>query len=285
MAGERKRDEGGRRRKLPHLILLLQLERHLLLLTAHTRQALITPNDPSFSRTLSPPPRPSQLQHPLLPFAPLGRPYKLLQTIMAAQQTSQDVHRLAREGAPSFPSLPPHYLKLTRLSFSLNRTFTPFLTSPTILNLSTMLSRNRKRFAVEDGSRGKPGIGSEDRLCTPSLSSLALLPSPTLSYSAYPSSDPMFLEQDSRTPLQNAISAIPPSVQSVEACLDVLNQVDGGEPGGKARTKMLENGDGVGNTALMQAGESSFSFTSFSCVPSLAFGLSSRHLLQREVPT
>ncbi|BGP39986.1 putative ankyrin-repeat protein [Rhodotorula kratochvilovae] len=61
------------------------------------------------------------------------------------------------------------------------------------------------------------------------------------------------IDSDSRTPLQNALSALPPSVACVEACLDAFNNLADGGFGEKARTKVLENGDGVGNTALMAA--------------------------------
>ncbi|GAA5929920.1 hypothetical protein JCM3775_004464 [Rhodotorula graminis] len=57
------------------------------------------------------------------------------------------------------------------------------------------------------------------------------------------------LDQDSRTPLQCAISALPPSVPAVDACLDAFARLD--DP--RTKTKALENGDGVGNTALISA--------------------------------
>ncbi|GAA5999032.1 ankyrin repeat domain-containing protein [Rhodotorula paludigena] len=61
------------------------------------------------------------------------------------------------------------------------------------------------------------------------------------------------IDQDSRTPLQNALSALPPSVGCVEACLDAFNNLADGGFGERARTKVLENPDGVGNTALLAA--------------------------------
>ncbi|GAA6002293.1 hypothetical protein JCM10207_001050 [Rhodosporidiobolus poonsookiae] len=64
------------------------------------------------------------------------------------------------------------------------------------------------------------------------------------------------IDSDRRTPLQNALSALPPSVASVEACLDAFNHLEDGGFGEKRRVKVLENGDGVGNTALMQAATS-----------------------------
>ncbi|GAA6027238.1 hypothetical protein JCM8097_002513 [Rhodosporidiobolus ruineniae] len=64
------------------------------------------------------------------------------------------------------------------------------------------------------------------------------------------------IDSDSRTPLQNALSTLPPSVGCVEACLDAFNHIDDGGFGEKQRIKVLENGDGVGNTALMQAATS-----------------------------
>ncbi|GAA5851295.1 hypothetical protein JCM8547_004198 [Rhodosporidiobolus lusitaniae] len=63
-------------------------------------------------------------------------------------------------------------------------------------------------------------------------------------------------DADSRTPLQCAISALPPSVASVEACLDAFNSLPEGGFGEKQRVKTLENGDGVGNTVLMSAATS-----------------------------
>ncbi|BGO94078.1 hypothetical protein NBRC10512_003711 [Rhodotorula toruloides] len=61
------------------------------------------------------------------------------------------------------------------------------------------------------------------------------------------------VDSDSRTPLQNSLSAIPPSVACVEACLDAFNNLSDGGFGEKRRTKVLENQDEVGNTALMSA--------------------------------
>ncbi|TNY20484.1 putative proteolysis and peptidolysis-related protein [Rhodotorula diobovata] len=57
------------------------------------------------------------------------------------------------------------------------------------------------------------------------------------------------LDSDSRTPLQCAISALPPSVHAAEACLDALARLDDA----RAKANALENGDGVGNTALISA--------------------------------
>lgn len=62
------------------------------------------------------------------------------------------------------------------------------------------------------------------------------------------------LDSDSRTPLQCAISALPPSVHAAEACLDALARLDDA----RAKANALENGDGVGNTALISAGASPF---------------------------
>ncbi|GAA5899461.1 hypothetical protein JCM6882_009123 [Rhodosporidiobolus microsporus] len=64
------------------------------------------------------------------------------------------------------------------------------------------------------------------------------------------------IDSDSRTPLQNSLSALPPSVGCVEACIDAFNHIEDGGFGEKKRVKVLENGDGVGNTALMQAATS-----------------------------
>lgn len=60
--------------------------------------------------------------------------------------------------------------------------------------------------------------------------------------------------QDSRTPLQCCLSAIPPNPQCVEVCLEGFNQLSGGGMGEKERKRCLENGDGVGNTVLISAG-------------------------------
>ncbi|GAA6059601.1 hypothetical protein JCM10212_005100 [Sporobolomyces blumeae] len=61
------------------------------------------------------------------------------------------------------------------------------------------------------------------------------------------------IDSDSRTPLQACLSAMPPNPQSVQACLDAFNNLDEGGYGEKQRTKVLENGDGIGNTALIGA--------------------------------
>ncbi|BGP24585.1 putative ankyrin-repeat protein [Rhodotorula toruloides] len=61
------------------------------------------------------------------------------------------------------------------------------------------------------------------------------------------------VDSDSRTPLQNSLSAIPPSVACVEACLDAFNNLSDGGFGEKRRTKVLENQDEMGNTALISA--------------------------------
>lgn len=63
------------------------------------------------------------------------------------------------------------------------------------------------------------------------------------------------LDSDQRTPIQNAISCTPPSLASVQACLDSLDALmmtedDGGR---QARAKVLENRDETGNTALISA--------------------------------
>ncbi|GAA5896239.1 ankyrin repeat domain-containing protein [Sporobolomyces salmoneus] len=70
------------------------------------------------------------------------------------------------------------------------------------------------------------------------------------------SSDPsllLSLDSDSQTPLQACLSALPPSVQCVEACIEAFNDLEGGGYGEAARKKCLENGDGIGNTALISA--------------------------------
>ncbi|GAA5828034.1 hypothetical protein JCM3770_002113, partial [Rhodotorula araucariae] len=61
------------------------------------------------------------------------------------------------------------------------------------------------------------------------------------------------IDPDSRTPLQNAVSALPPSVACVEACIDAFNHIQDGGFGETQRKKVLENPDAVGNTALMAA--------------------------------
>ncbi|ORY62852.1 hypothetical protein BCR35DRAFT_308884 [Leucosporidium creatinivorum] len=58
------------------------------------------------------------------------------------------------------------------------------------------------------------------------------------------------VDTDSRTPLQNAVGAVPPAPTTVSTILDFLPQL---EP--EQRTKMLENQDEVGSTALISAGE------------------------------
>lgn len=57
--------------------------------------------------------------------------------------------------------------------------------------------------------------------------------------------------KDKRTPLQNAISSIPPSPNTVQIILDFLPSLINGE---EDRIKMLENKDEVGGTALISAG-------------------------------
>lgn len=62
------------------------------------------------------------------------------------------------------------------------------------------------------------------------------------------------LDSDQRTPIQNAISCTPPSLASVQACLDSLDALmmtDDNVP--QARVKVLENRDETGNTALISA--------------------------------
>ncbi|TKA54273.1 hypothetical protein B0A53_03364 [Rhodotorula sp. CCFEE 5036] len=64
------------------------------------------------------------------------------------------------------------------------------------------------------------------------------------------------LDSDQRTPIQNAISCTPPSLASVQACLDSLDALmmtedDNGGP--QTRVKVLENRDETGNTALISA--------------------------------
>lgn len=58
-------------------------------------------------------------------------------------------------------------------------------------------------------------------------------------------------DADSRTPIQNAISCLPPSLASVQACLDALDSLASDHQG--ARNKVLENRDETGNTALISA--------------------------------
>ncbi|GAA5845016.1 hypothetical protein JCM3766R1_004849 [Sporobolomyces carnicolor] len=58
------------------------------------------------------------------------------------------------------------------------------------------------------------------------------------------------LDSDSRTPLQASLSSVPPNVQSVEACLEALNDLPDDS---RRRLACLENGDGIGNTALISA--------------------------------
>ncbi|GAA5989668.1 hypothetical protein JCM10908_000581 [Rhodotorula pacifica] len=60
------------------------------------------------------------------------------------------------------------------------------------------------------------------------------------------------IDSDSRTPIQNAISCTPPSLESVQACLEALENLMSDE-GREARTKVLENRDETGNTALISA--------------------------------
>ncbi|GAA6021124.1 hypothetical protein JCM11491_005645, partial [Sporobolomyces phaffii] len=70
------------------------------------------------------------------------------------------------------------------------------------------------------------------------------------------SNDPslvLALDSDSRTPLQACLSALPPNPQCVDACIEAFNNLDGGAFGEKKRTQCLENGDGIGNTALISA--------------------------------
>ncbi|KAL8283949.1 hypothetical protein RQP46_005062 [Phenoliferia psychrophenolica] len=56
------------------------------------------------------------------------------------------------------------------------------------------------------------------------------------------------LDSDKRTPLQNAISAVPPAPTAVSAILDILPRLEE-----KERVKALESRDEVGNTALISA--------------------------------
>ncbi|GAA5942285.1 uncharacterized protein JCM15063_002961 [Sporobolomyces koalae] len=77
-----------------------------------------------------------------------------------------------------------------------------------------------------------------------SLLRMALTENPTLV---------LALDSDSRTPLQACLSALPPNPQCVEACLEAFNNVPDGGFGEPNRTKCLENGDGIGNTALISA--------------------------------
>ncbi|GAA5861664.1 hypothetical protein JCM3774_002662 [Rhodotorula dairenensis] len=59
------------------------------------------------------------------------------------------------------------------------------------------------------------------------------------------------VDSDQRTPIQNAISCIPPSLESVQACLDSLDSLMLDGPQGKV--DVLENRDETGNTALISA--------------------------------
>lgn len=62
------------------------------------------------------------------------------------------------------------------------------------------------------------------------------------------------LDSDQRTPIQNAISCTPPSLASVQACLDALDSlVMTDDNGPQARVKVLENRDETGNTAVISA--------------------------------
>ncbi|GAA5919098.1 hypothetical protein JCM1841_005623 [Sporobolomyces salmonicolor] len=65
------------------------------------------------------------------------------------------------------------------------------------------------------------------------------------------------VDSDSRTPLQAALSSPSSStVQCVQACLDAFHNLPDGGFGEKRRREVLENRDGVGNTALMGAATS-----------------------------
>ncbi|GAA5978232.1 hypothetical protein JCM11641_001143 [Rhodosporidiobolus odoratus] len=145
-----------------------------------------------------------------------------------ASSAPTDVHRLAREGMPSsslslVDLLADAAVPVTRVPHNLD--------DPAILTRSVLSSCSR--LGPQSGN--------------PALLRLALEENPNLVSS---------IDSDSRTPLQNALSALPPSVGCVEACLDAFNQVQGGELGGKVRKKVLENGDGVGNSAVLQAATS-----------------------------
>ncbi|GAA6022886.1 hypothetical protein JCM8202_003754 [Rhodotorula sphaerocarpa] len=59
------------------------------------------------------------------------------------------------------------------------------------------------------------------------------------------------IDADHRTPVQNAISCLPPSLASVHACLDALDRL--ATEGPQVRTEVLENRDDTGNTALISA--------------------------------
>lgn len=59
------------------------------------------------------------------------------------------------------------------------------------------------------------------------------------------------IDGDHRTPVQNAISCLPPSLASVHACLDALDRL--ATEGPQVRTEVLENRDDTGNTALISA--------------------------------
>lgn len=62
------------------------------------------------------------------------------------------------------------------------------------------------------------------------------------------------LDSDQRTPIQNAISCTPPSLASVQACLDALDALMMTDDNGpQARVKVLENRDETGNTAVISA--------------------------------
>ncbi|KAM0793050.1 hypothetical protein ACM66B_000537 [Microbotryomycetes sp. NB124-2] len=65
-------------------------------------------------------------------------------------------------------------------------------------------------------------------------------------------SDPrllLSLDSDKRTPLQNSISAVPPSSTLVQTLIDFLPQLESDQD----RTRALENEDETGNTALISA--------------------------------